>query len=72
VHWGKVEMEPEKAERLRQYLMGKGEISAGDQLVLRHVRSKARERQRFGLGIPMLIAGAGGLCAILRRGDTRT
>ena len=67
VLWGRVEMEPEKAERLRQYLMGKSELSAGDQLALRHLRSKARERQRFGLGVPMLVAGAGGLYAILRR-----
>ena len=66
VLWGKVEMEPEKAERLRQYLMGKSELSAGDQLVLRHLRSKARERQRFGLGLPLLLAGACGLYALLR------
>jgi zinc/manganese transport system permease protein len=67
VRWGKVEMEPEKAERLRQYLAGKSEISAGDQLVLRHLRSKARDRQRFGLGLPTLIAGACGLYALMRR-----
>jgi zinc/manganese transport system permease protein len=67
VLWGRVEMEPEKAERLRQYLMGKSELSAGDQLVLRHLRSKARERQRFGLGVPLLLGGAGELYAILRR-----
>jgi len=67
VLWGRVEMEPEKAERLRQYLMGKSELSAGDQLVLRHLRGKARERQRFGLGVPVLVGGAGGLYAILRR-----
>jgi zinc/manganese transport system permease protein len=67
VQWGKVAMEPEKAERLRQYLMGKNELSAGDQLVLRHLRAKARERQRFALGIPILVAGAGGLYAIMRR-----
>jgi zinc/manganese transport system permease protein len=66
VHWGKVEMEPEKAERLRQYLMGKSEISAGDQLVLRHLRSKARERQRFAFGLPILVAGVAGLYAIAR------
>jgi len=66
VHWGKVEMEPEKAERLRQYLMGKSEISAGDQLVLNHLRRKARERQRFALGIPIIVVGAGGLYAIVR------
>ncbi len=67
VRWGKIQMEPENAERLRQYLAGMSEISAGDQLVLRHLRGKARERQRFALGLPLLILGAGGLCAFLRR-----
>jgi hypothetical protein len=42
VRWGKIEMEPDKAERLRQYLAGRSEISAGDQLVLRHLRGKGR------------------------------
>jgi len=69
--WGKVELEPEKAERLRQYLMGKSEISAGDQLVLRHLRSKARERQRYAIGLPILLAGVGGLYALMR-GRSRT
>ena len=69
--WGKVELEPEKAERLRQYLMGKSEISAGDQLVLRHLRSKARERQRYAIGLPILLAGVGGLFALMR-GRSRT
>ena len=72
VQWGKVAMEPEKVERLRQYLMGKNELSAGDQLVLRHLRGKARERQRFALGIPILVAGVGGLYAIMRRRRSRS
>src|SRR5215475_4848541 len=71
VQWGKVELEPEKAERLRQYLMGKSEISAGDQLVLRHLRSKARQRQRYAIGLPILLAGVGGLYALMR-GRSRT
>lgn len=58
VRWGKVQMEAEKAERLRQYLTGKSEISAGDQLVLNTLRVKARERQRFGLGLPLFLIGA--------------
>jgi zinc/manganese transport system permease protein len=60
-------MEPEKVERLRQYVAGMSEISAGDQLVLRHLRGKTRERQRFALGLPLLILGAGGLYALARR-----
>src|SRR5258705_7648642 len=57
VRWNKVEIDSEKAERLRQYLAGRSEISAGDALVLRHLRSKARERQRYGLGLPLLALG---------------
>lgn len=68
VRWGKVEMEPEQAERLRQYLAGRSEISAGDQLVLRHLRGKARERQRFALGLPLTMIGAGGIYLLGRRG----
>jgi hypothetical protein len=66
VRWGKIEMEPDKAERLRQYLAGRSEISAGDQLVLRHLRGKGRERQRLALGLPLLIIGFGGIYAVRR------
>ena len=60
VRWGKAEMDTEKVERLRQYLAGRGEIAAGEQLVLRHLRDKARDRQRLLLGLPLLVIGAGG------------
>jgi hypothetical protein len=60
-------MEPERVERLRQYLAGRSEIGAGDQLVLRTLRAKARERQRFALGLPLLLIGGGGLFALVRR-----
>ncbi len=67
VRWNKVEMDSEKAERLRQYLAGKSELSAGDALVLRHLHGKARERQRYLLGLPLLAIGMWGLWAQLRR-----
>jgi len=60
VRWGSQQMEPEKVERLRQYLAGRSEISAGEQLVLRNLRDKARERQRLMLGIPLVFIGVGG------------
>ena len=60
VRWSTKSMEPEKLERLRQYLAGRSEISAGEQLVLRHLREKARDRQRLMLGLPLLLIGAGG------------
>jgi zinc/manganese transport system permease protein len=65
--WGTVSLPPEERERLRQYLAGRSEISAGDQLVLRHLRGKARERQRYALGIPLLVLGAMGLWALKSR-----
>jgi zinc/manganese transport system permease protein len=67
VRWGATQMDAEKQERLRQYLAGRSEISAGDQLVLQALRAKARERQRYALGIPLLLLGAGGLFALARR-----
>jgi zinc/manganese transport system permease protein len=67
VRWGAVAMEPERVERLRQYLAGRSEIGAGDQLVLRSLRSKTRERQRFALGLPLLVIGVGGAFALERR-----
>jgi zinc/manganese transport system permease protein len=67
VRWGTQEMDAEKVERLRQYLAGRSEISAGEQLVLRHLRDKARERQRLMLGLPLLLVGAGGFCFLSTR-----
>jgi len=67
VRWGTTEMDADKQERLRQYLAGRSEISAGDQLVLQALRAKARERQRYALGIPLLILGAGAIAVLARR-----
>jgi zinc/manganese transport system permease protein len=61
VQWGKVSMEAEREERLRQYLAGRSEISAGDRMVLAHLRGKARDRQRYGLGLPLVLVGVLGL-----------
>jgi zinc/manganese transport system permease protein len=60
VQWGTRPMDPERQERLRQFLASRGEIAAGDRVVLRALRARARERQRWWLGLPLLGAGAGG------------
>ena len=60
VQWGTRPMDPERQERLRQFLASRGEIAAGDRVVLRILRAKARERQRWWLGLPLLGAGAAG------------
>ena len=72
VRWGKEQLDPEKVERLRQYLVGRGEISAGEQLVLRHLRDKARDRQRLMLGLPLLLIGAGGFYFLWRKSPMQT
>ena len=69
VQWGTREMSEEMQERLRQYLASRSEITAGDQIVLKHLQTKARQRQRFWLGIPLLLIGAGGALMIARAGN---
>jgi hypothetical protein len=51
-------MSAEMDERLRQFLASRGEIAAGDRMVLRTLRARARERQRFRVGVPLLVGGA--------------
>ncbi len=72
VQWGTREMPEEKQERLRQYLAGRSEIAAGDRLTLDYLRSQARERQRFWLGIPLLGIGTAGALASARFRRKRT
>jgi zinc/manganese transport system permease protein len=55
--WGERAMPDEMQERLRQYIAGRAELVAGDRLVLRSLRARARQRQRFWLGLPLIIVG---------------
>ena len=66
VQWGAREMTEEMQERLRQYLASRSEIIAGDQIALKHLQTTARQRQRFWLGIPFLLIGAGGALTLAR------
>jgi zinc/manganese transport system permease protein len=66
VQWGARAMPQEQQERLRQFLASRGEIAAGDRMVLGTLRQRARERQRFWLGLPLLGAGAAGALPLLR------
>ncbi len=65
--WGTRPMSEEMQERVRQYLAGRAEIVAGDRMVLRALRARARDRQRFTVGLPLLGIGAGGALWLLRR-----
>ena len=57
VRWGTLAMDAEREERLRQFIAGRAELVAGDQLVLRTLRDTARGRQRFPLGLLLAIGG---------------
>ena len=66
IQWGTRDMSEEKQERLRQYLASRSEITAGDQMVLNHLRNEARKRQRFWLGIPLVGIGVFAATALAR------
>jgi zinc/manganese transport system permease protein len=65
--WGTRPVTDEMGERMRQYLAGRAEIVAGDRLVLRTLRARARARQRWWLGVPLLVLGAGAALWLARR-----
>jgi len=67
VQWGARPMPAEQQERLRQFLASRGEIIAGDRMVLATLRTRARDRQRFWLGLPLLVLGAAGAAVAGRR-----
>jgi len=64
--WGTRPATDEMRERMRQYLAGRAEMVAGDRLVLRALQGRARARQRWWLGVPLLILGAGGALWLAR------
>jgi len=66
--WGTRPMTEEMQERARQYLAGRAELLAGDRMVIQALRARARDRQRWWLGLPLLVAGAGGALALARCG----
>jgi hypothetical protein len=67
VEWGTRHMDEAQQERLRQFLAGRGEIAAGDRMVLRTLRLHARQRQRLWLGVPLLLIGSLGAVVLVGR-----
>lgn len=63
--WGTQSLSDDERERLRQFLAGRDEIAAGDRLVLGTLTGKARQRQRWVLGVPLALSGVGlALCGV--------
>jgi zinc/manganese transport system permease protein len=67
VRFGVRDLEPDKRERLGQFLAGRGEIVAGDRMVVATLRRHARQRQRFALGLPLAIGGGAAALWLARR-----
>jgi len=65
--WGRRPLPHETQERLRQFLAGRGEIAAGDRVVLATHRARARTRQRLWLGAPLFLGGTVVAFVLLRR-----
>jgi zinc/manganese transport system permease protein len=70
--WGRRPLPPETEERLRQFLAGRGEIAAGDRLVLATHRARARARQRVWLGLPLFLAGVAVTAVLVARRAPRS
>ena len=68
VQWGAQPMDDERRRRLRQFLASRAEIAAGDRMVVTTLRDRARERQRYALGVPLVVLGAAGIAVATRRG----
>jgi zinc/manganese transport system permease protein len=64
--WATRPLSEAQQDRLRQFLAGRSEIAAGDRMVLRTLRTKARERQRVWVGLPLLGAGLAGAWSLAR------
>src|SRR3989442_980246 len=67
VQWGARQVSEDMQERMRQYLAGRAELLAGDRMVLGTLRARARERQRWWIGVPLVVLGAGGAGVLVRR-----
>ena len=68
--WGTRPVDDGQRERLAQFLAGRRELVAGDRMVLRTLRAHARQRQRWWLGVPMMVLGFG-VAILLIRGAPR-
>ena len=66
VQWGRRELPADQRERLRQFTVGREELVAGDSMVLRTLSQRVRERQRFTVGVPLLLTGGVVVLAALR------
>ncbi len=72
VEQGRRQMPADQQERLRDFLASGNEVTEGDRMVLSTLRSKARGRQRYWLGLPLLALGGLGALVLARMGRRGT
>jgi zinc/manganese transport system permease protein len=66
VDWGARALDEGQRERLRQFHAGRAELAAGDRLVLGTLRARARARQRYWIGLPLIVVGSLGVLVLER------
>ncbi len=66
VQRGTRQLPADQQERLHDFLASSDEVTAGDRMVLSTLRRKARGRQRYWLGLPLLGLGGLGVLVLLR------
>jgi zinc/manganese transport system permease protein len=64
--WGSRPISGEMQERVRQYIAGRTEMITGDRRVLVALKQRARQRQRYLLGLPLAVLGFGAALACAR------
>ena len=64
--WGARPLSADTQERLRQFLASRGEITAGDRMVIATLKTRARDRQRYRLGLPLLVLATTAALLLIR------
>jgi len=65
--WQGGELTDDEVRRLSSYVKSFQEMRKGEQFVQREIRNKARERQRWALGVPLALVSLGLLLAAARK-----
>ena len=65
--WQGAELSDDDVRRLSSYVQSFQEMRKGEQFVQREIRNKARERQRWAIGIPLILMSAALLLVSFRR-----
>jgi zinc/manganese transport system permease protein len=64
--WQGSELTDDEVRRLASYVQSFQEMQKGEQFVQREIRNRARERQRWAIGVPLLLIALGFLLVTLK------